>query len=163
MREAAPGAVGDEQQLAVLFRAHYRRMVALAWLLVQSMPAAEDVVQEAFLNLQRAWPRVTEPVAYLRTVVVNGCKRVRRDRGREVVGAIAASPPLSLPAEIDDMLRVLAGLRPAQRTALVLRFYEDLADEDIARIMGCRPATVRSHVHRGLASLREVMGERVID
>ena len=115
-------------------------------------------MQEAFVQMYRNWGRADRPGAYLRTTVVHGChtwhrrRRMERDRLPQPV-AEGVDP------EARELLDALArpGLR--QRTALVLRFYADLSEADVAHALGCRPGTVKSLVHRGLRRL-EGMIER---
>jgi RNA polymerase sigma-70 factor (sigma-E family) len=144
--------------LEQLFVERYATMVRLAHLLTGSNAVAEDLVQDAFARLQRAWGRVDDPVPYLRTSVVNACRSWHRSRRREqrrlrAVATVAEDVPLAARELLDAVDRLPAG----QRTALVLRFYEGLTEAQIAEAMGCRPGTVKSHVHRGLAALREVI------
>jgi RNA polymerase sigma factor (sigma-70 family) len=73
--------------------------------------------------------------------------------------ARAEREPVSLPPELDEMWDALATLSERQRVALVCRFYEDLPISEIAEVLGCRPGTVKSLIHRGLASLREVIDD----
>ena len=75
-----------------------------------------------------------------------------QQRGKDLTGAVAVEPP-----EIDETWDLLATLPRDQRVALVLRYYEDLPVDEIARIMECRPATARTRIHRALAKLREEM------
>jgi len=147
--------------VAPSFASYYRdlqpEMVRLAVLLTGSRDTAQDLVQDAFVRLHRAWPRVREPHAYLRRAVVNACHShhrhllvVRREAAR-------LEPPGSTAAEPDELTDALAALPHRQRAAIVLRFYADLPDADIAAALGCRPGTVASLVHRGLAQLRRVI------
>ena len=156
---SVPAAAPVTVSLDELYRTHYAPMVRLAHLITGSNEAAEDVVQEAFVRLHRSrsMDRAENPGAYLRTVVVNRCRSWQRhqvlERSRMPVGAPAAS----IPAEVDETLAALARLRPRQRTALVLRFYADLSEADIAAALGCRPGTVKSLISRGLAALKETI------
>lgn len=157
-----PAPQGPEQagrgadDLSSLYRQLHPPMVRLAHLLTGSNAVAEDLVQDAFVALHGALDRADNPAAYLRTTVVNRCRshlRRRRleDRHRAVELRVATPP------DVDETWQALARLPERRRVALVLRFYEDLAIEEIAEVMGCRPGTVKSLVHRGLASLREVL------
>jgi RNA polymerase sigma factor (sigma-70 family) len=116
---------------------------------------AEEVVQEAFIAAHRSEGRIRDPYAYVRTAVVNRCyswgRRQVRERSRE------HRPPDPAEMAPDEMWDALATLKDRQRVAIVLRFYEDLPDDEIAEILGCRPATVRTAIHRGLKSLRRVI------
>lgn len=144
--------------LADLYRSQYAPMVRLAHLITGSNEVAEDLVQEAFVRLHRSWGRAQNPAAYLRTVVVNRCRTWQRRRVLERLHSPPSAPPgVSLPAEVDETLTALAGLRPRQRAALVLRFYADLPEAEIASALGCRPGTVKSLVSRGLAELKETI------
>jgi RNA polymerase sigma-70 factor (sigma-E family) len=144
--------------VAALYRREYAAMVRLAHLITGSNEAAEDVVQESFVKMYRNWGRADRPGAYLRTAVVNGCHSWHRRRRIE-----RQRLPRAVPEEVEpesrELLDALAGLRIRQRTALVLRFYADMSEADIADALGCRPGTVKSLVHRGLREL-EGMIER---
>ena len=135
-----------------------------AYLLTGSSAAAEDLVQDTFVRLLPKWDRVLAadvPVAYVRRSLVNGfLNQRRRPSSREIV--IDEVPERIDGRDIgvdvtnrDLVWRLLADLPDRQRAALVMRFFEDLADEDIARYLGCRLGTVRSLISRGLAALRE--------
>lgn len=157
--------VTDEQdasweQLAALYRAEQPAMVRLATLLVRDQEVAEELVQEAFVRLHPKLAAVEQPGAYLRTIVVNLC----RGHGRRAATAAshppdrpaAAHPPV-LPEDLSPVWLALADLPERQRHALVLRFYLDLPDDQIADLLGARPGTVRSLISRGLAALKEVV------
>jgi RNA polymerase sigma-70 factor (sigma-E family) len=140
--------------LADLYREQYRPMVRLAYLLVGSVPLAEDLVQDAFARLHRKWDTVEHRQAYLRTAVVNACRS--HHRHARVVRARRQEPaPAPLAAEDEPLWDVLGRLPARQRAALVLRFYEDRSEAEIAAILGCRPGTVKSLLHRGLGELRK--------
>jgi RNA polymerase sigma-70 factor (sigma-E family) len=157
----APAEAGEGGRVtfAELYRAHYGPMVRLAYLLVGSNEVAEELVQDAFVRVHRRWDGAERPAAYLRAAVVNACRshhrRLRRERSRPPEAAEA----VGLPTRDHDLLEALARLPDRQRAALVLRFYEDLPEADIAAALGCRPGTVKSLLHRGLAELRKVVGE----
>lgn len=129
----------------------YRRLrpwlVRLAYLMTSSPAAAEDVVQDAVVATSRRWSTIDDPDPYLRRAVVNRARSAHRTTGRERakvdrLGGLAA--PVALEPSIDETWAVLRRLPDRQRQALVLRFYEDLPDAEIADLLGCRPATVRS-------------------
>ena len=133
-----------------------------AYLVTGSADDAPDLVQGA---LERAYPRWSQLVArgtadgYVRRSIVNASvSRWRKDH------RVVASPDVDAGAVVDgsdsradaDLAwRLCSSLAPAQRAAVVLRFYEDLSYADIAAVLDCREATARSHVHRALATLRE--------
>jgi RNA polymerase sigma-70 factor (sigma-E family) len=145
--DGAPGALAD------LFRERYEPMVRLAYLVTADRGAAEELVQDAFLALHLHWDRVEQPSAYLRTSVVNGCtswgRRRTLERERQTAG------PDSTSFVVDELWDSLRTLPERQRTAIALRFYADLPDTEIATILGCRRVTVRTAIHRGLATLRK--------
>jgi len=145
--------------LAELYRERYVAMVRLAFLMVGSTTIAEELVQDAFARMHRHWEHTEHPKAYLRMAVVNACRSHLRRLALE--RAYRRHPSVtgegSQLAEADELFDALAGLPSRQRAALVLRFYEDLSEADIAVALGCRPGTVKSLVHRGLAELRKVV------
>ncbi len=145
-----PGSLAD------LYRERYVPMVRLAYLMVGSTSVAEDLVQDAFARMHRHWDNTEHPKAYLRMAVLNACRSHLRRQALE--RSYRRNPTLlneSIPAAGDELFDALAVLPARQRAALVLRFYEDLSEADIAVALGCRPGTVKSLLHRGLAELRK--------
>ena len=149
---AAPAEPWSED-FVELYHDRYRPMVRLAYLLTGSQHVAEELVQDAFVSVYRRWDRAVTPRAYLRTAVVNAC----RSWGRRKVVEIRHAPRPLAPALAapDEMWDVLHTLPARQRVAIVLRFYEDLPEDEIARVLDCRPATVRTSIFRGSAALRK--------
>ena len=141
--------------LVELYQDRYEPMVRLAYLLTGDGAVAEELVQDSFIAVHRAWPRAENPSAYLRTVVTNACRSWGRRRSLELFHRQRPSDPATLAT--DEMWDVLGTLAHRQRAAIVLRFYEDLPEAEIASILGCRPGTVRTAIHRGLAALRKEM------
>jgi RNA polymerase sigma-70 factor (sigma-E family) len=138
----------------VLYAEEVDAMARLAYLMVGSPEQAEELVHDAFARLYERWDRVDNPGGYLRTCVVNSCRDTLRRRGverRAVTAAQADAQPT------DFLADALAALPYRQRAAIVLRFYEDRSEADIAEVLGVRPGTVKSLLHRGLAQLREVI------
>jgi RNA polymerase sigma-70 factor (sigma-E family) len=161
-------AAGGDAAIGALYRANALSLIRLAYVMLGDRPSAEDVVQEAFIGLYRRWDYLTEAshaVYYVRSSVVNGCRSVLRHRkaGRNAVDY----PPPTSSAEAEvlsgeergDVYRAVQRLPLRQREALVLRFYLELPDEEIARVMGVRPGTVRSTMHRALAALGRALKE----
>jgi RNA polymerase sigma factor (sigma-70 family) len=146
----------DPSSLAALYAAEHDGLARLASLLTGSTLVAEDVVHDAFVQLHQRWSSVEKPGAYLRTAVVNGCRGYHRRLRRERASYADLVSTATLP-ETPMVLDVLGRLPYRQRAALVLRFYEDWPDDQIAGLLGCRPATVRSHIHRGLDAMRKVL------
>lgn len=140
-------------ELEALFKDEYARLVRLASLLTRSRAISEEVVQEAFIRLHRRWNTVGDPAAYVTQVVVNEARARLRRRALEHRHNPFPPEPVLLP-ELDETFKLLSELTPKRQVALVLRYYEDMAIDDIARVMDCRPATVKSLIQRGLGSLR---------
>jgi RNA polymerase sigma-70 factor (sigma-E family) len=154
--------------VTALYEAHAVGLIRLAFVMLNDRPAAEDVVQEAFCGLYRRWSSLSDPaksLPYVRSSVLNGCRSVIRQRSRRE-SRVAADPPAAS-AEADALIgeehrEVLAALRllpPRQREALVLRFFLDLDEPQIASSMGISRGTVKSTVSRGLAALGQILGE----
>ena len=152
----------------VTLRAEY--LVRLARGLLADPHLAEDVVQEVLVNAYRHWGRVTSrehPDAYVRRMLVNASLSFRRRAAarRELAAGHLGRDEKAGPdaaAQVDDreaFMPLLRRLPSKQRAALVLRYYEDLPDEEIARAMGISLGGVRSNVFRGLASLRRMLDE----
>jgi RNA polymerase sigma factor (sigma-70 family) len=155
--EAAFAPAGPEGPSSFddLYRQEQPELVRLAALLVGSPEVAADLVQDCFVRLHPRWTTVTDHRAYLRRSVVNACHSHHRGLRRFRRLDLRPGEPAELGArELSD---ALAALPHRQRAALVLRFYAGLPDADIAEALGCRPGTVASLIHRGLAALREVI------
>jgi RNA polymerase sigma factor (sigma-70 family) len=150
-RVAAPGAGFEE-----LYQAYWDPMVRLATLLVDRPAVAEELVQEAFVRVERAYDRLDAPVAYLRAAVVNRCRSYLRRASLERRHQLEAPLEVTGP-ELDETWQQLRRLTSRRRAAIVLRFYADLRVDEVAEILGCRPGTAASLIHRGLADLREVL------
>lgn len=140
---------------------HSVRLTRFAFVLTGDRQLAEDLVQDCLFALHRRFGEtlpIDEPVAYARRVIVNGqASRRRRLAGSEVV--VDMVPEVGVDAadvsEQDAAWRLLAALPKRQRAVLVLRYYVDLTDEEIARTLSCRVGTVRSLAARAFAALRE--------
>lgn len=146
--------------LEVLYQERYAATVHLARLLVGDPHRAEEVAQEAFVRVAPRVEAVDNPAAFLRTTTVNLCRDVgrrRRTAEQHPPPPPGASPPPALPPDLDEVWQAVQRLPERRRTAIVLRFWADMATDDIAAVLDCRPTTVRSLIHRGLASLEEVL------
>jgi RNA polymerase sigma-70 factor (sigma-E family) len=167
---ASSGAGKPEPQarrkLDAAYAEHAPALGRLAYLLTGDAAVAEDLVQEAFARAfaRFAHLRRQEALAgYLRKTVVNlAHKHFRRlSSERAYVTRARGGDGLGLPPDVALREQLWAGLRELphrQRCALVLRFYEDLSEKQVARLLGCRVGTVKSLVHRGLSSMREQIG-----
>jgi RNA polymerase sigma-70 factor (sigma-E family) len=156
-----------EAAMAALFDAHHTQLVRLA-LLLGAEHDAEDLVSEAFCELHRRWRRLRSPAAapaYLRATVCNLARmrirhlQVRRRHAHEEtdgLGERTADSAESFALLHEDQRRVIAALRSLpdrQREALVLRYWLDLREADIAEAMGISTGAVKSHIFRGMAAL----------
>jgi RNA polymerase sigma factor (sigma-70 family) len=137
------------------YAAHFCDLVRLATLLSGSTDSAPDLVQDCFVRLHRHWSAVHDPLPYVRRSVVHACASHHRSiaRGRRLNTPEAKNSELGA----DELEDALAKLPARQRAAVVLRYYGDLHDADIARALRCQPGTVRSLIHRALADLRKVI------
>jgi RNA polymerase sigma factor (sigma-70 family) len=134
---------------------HYSELVRLATLLSGSADAAPDLVQDCFVGLHKRWMTVNDPLPYVRRSVVHACAshHRRNTRVRRLPPAVDQVSALGA----DELEDAVDKLPVRQRAAVVLRYYGDLPDADIARALRCRPATVRSLIHRALTELRKVI------
>jgi RNA polymerase sigma-70 factor (sigma-E family) len=147
-----------------LYSVQYRSLVRLAVLLLRDVGAAEEVVQDAFVAMHGSWRRLRDPdraLAYLRQSVVNRSRSALRHRSVEQRHAPAPMPDHAsaehgaLEAmERDNVIRALHQLPRRQREVLVLRYYVDLSEAQIAEAIGISRGAVKSHASRGMASLR---------
>jgi RNA polymerase sigma-70 factor (sigma-E family) len=150
-----------------LYSAHYRTLVRLAAMLVRDTPTAEEVVQDAFIAMHGGWHRLKDTdkaLAYLRQAVVNKSRSVLRHR--VVVEKNMQQAPPDMPSaehgafvllERSEVVAALRDLPERQREAIVLRYYADLSEAEIAATMGITRGAVKSHTARGMASLRTAL------
>ena len=161
-------AVGDaDVAVTAIYTTHYRSLVRLSCLLLRDTGTAEEVVQDSFVAMHGAWSRLRDSekaLAYLRQSVVNRSRSVLRHQ--IVVDRHAPKPPPDEPSaehgaiallERSAVIAALRGLPARQREALVLRFYADLSEAQIAAAMGISKGAVKSHTARALASLRTAL------
>lgn len=148
-----PDRVAGSSVLGALYRAEYTGMVRLVLTLVGSNAEAEDLVQDSFVEVSRRLNEISKPGAYLRSAVVSRCRSALRRR--RVMALHRPEPPAGLASEADELWDVLAELTEDQRIAVVLRYYGGYRASEIAKIVDMPAATVRSHLRRGLAALRE--------
>jgi len=165
-RAEAPGRAAD-QAVTVLFHSHYAALVREAALLVGDVATAEDVVQDCFIAVHRAWWRVRDTstaVFYLRRSVINKSRSVLRRRA--VAGRHPLLPEPALPSAEDSALAAvqLAAVRAAlralparQREVLVLRYYADLPETQIAAVLGISRGSVKVHAARARNALRAAL------
>ena len=137
-----------------LYRTHRPRLVALASAITMDRHLAEEVVQDAFLGLQRNADRVDQPLGYLQRSVVNGSISAQRRRRVAADHVPVVARPSGIP-EIDETWAVVRRLPPRQRAVVVLRFWEDMTVDTISRTLGWPAGSVMSTLHRALKRLKE--------
>jgi RNA polymerase sigma-70 factor (sigma-E family) len=163
---AAPAWDAD-QAVTELFRANYRSLVRLSFLLVRDVGTAEDMVQDAMVGMHTAWRRLRNPdkaLAYLRRSVVNRSRSVLRHRAVVDKHVVHGSPDVPsaehdviMELERAEIIEALGKLPRRQREALVLRYYADLSEAETASAMGISRGALKSHTARGKAALRAVL------
>lgn len=146
-----------------LYDQHVTRALRLAVLLVGDRHRAEDLVAEAFSRVLPHWRRgdVLDFGPYLRTAVVNEYRAgIRRDaRGVPFAAAPEVADLASLVADRAALGAALRALPDRQRAAIVLRYFEDLPELEVARLLDCPVGTIKATVHRGLSRLRTLLEE----
>ncbi len=156
----------SEDAFSAFYECEHDAQVRRAYLMLGSVAAAHDVVAEAFTQVLRRWSTIDEPGPYLNRCVLNGCHDAGRRAGRETVTSepkrvaeTNGDEPNRLDPTLDsvldiDLINALRQLPFRQRAALVLRYYGDATENQIADSLQCQPGTVGSLIHRGLAALR---------
>lgn len=162
-----PAQWGADRAVTAMFDEHYRSLVRLAALLVHDLATAEEVVQESFVDMHTSWPRLRDTegaLPYLCRSVVNRSRSVLRHRVVASPNAARTEPDAPSAGEVAhaqfERLAVVAALRslpPRQREALVLRYYGDLSEPQIAAAMGVSRGSVQRHTARAAAALRGVL------
>jgi len=169
----APPPARTEGQLddlvAELHRAHSLSLVRMANLLLRDRPCAEDIVQETFLSLYRALPKLTDHddiLPYLRTAVLNRTRSALRTRRRALARPILLEPDQSsaesaamLTQDRQAVIKAVSRLPRRAREILVLRYYLDLSDAEIAATLGVSRGTVSSTASRALSTLGRQLKE----
>ncbi|HEY3954885.1 MAG TPA: SigE family RNA polymerase sigma factor [Streptosporangiaceae bacterium] len=169
LRAVATEPITWSADLAIieLYSVQYKALVRLAVMLVRDTSTAEEVVQEAFISMHDSWHRLKDSgkaLAYLRQAVVNGSRSVLRHR--TVVEKHAPKPAPDMPSaehgamallERSAVIAALSHLPERQREAIVLRYYADLSEAEIAAAMRISRGAVKSHTARGMASLKAAL------
>ena len=149
-------------ELAELYREHAQSLVRLVALLVDDVGTAEEIVQDAFVLVHRRWDHVERPEQYLRKTVVN----LSRSRLRRRLVALR-HPPVhmadapaadELAGEPGEVIGALRALPRRQREVLVLRYWAELSEAEIATTLRISTGSVKTHAHRGLAALQQRLG-----
>jgi RNA polymerase sigma-70 factor (sigma-E family) len=164
---SADSAWDADRVVTEIYHGEYKSLVRLAVLLVHDVPTAEEVVQDAFEAMHTAWRRLREKekaLSYLRQAVVNKSRSVLRHR--TVIDKNAPKPAPDEPSaehgalaliERSAVIAALRTLPDRQREAVVLRYYADLSEADIAATMGISRGAVKSHTARAMAALKSIL------
>jgi RNA polymerase sigma-70 factor (sigma-E family) len=156
-----------DRAVTELYSEHYRALVRLAAMLVRDTQTAEEVVQDAFVAMHGGWQRLRDndkALAYLRQAVVNRSRSVLRHR--TVIDKNMQKAPPDMPSaehgalvllERHAVVAALRALPDRQREAIVLRYYADLSEAEIAASMGISRGAVKSHTSRGMTALRAAL------
>ena len=151
-----------------LYHEHYRSLVRLASFSVDDRETAEEVVQDAFVKLVAGDYRIEagKEIGYLRSMVLNGARsalrkrQVRRAHTPDAPGLVAAAEEAGVAStEHDQMIAALRQLPDKQASVLVLRYYLDLSEAEIAETLDIARGSVKSHAHRGLKRLGDLLGD----
>ena len=166
---ASPTTLPADDAVDRLYAAHWGGLVRLSVLLVRDQGVAEEVVQDTFVALHGRWRRLRDPdraLAYLRRSVINRSRSALRHRGvveRHLARQVEPSPagaadePVLAHARRARVVEALRDLPTRQREVLVLRYYLDLSEAEIAETLGISRGAVKSHASRGSAALRNLL------
>jgi RNA polymerase sigma-70 factor (sigma-E family) len=155
--------------VGALYEATAVGLIRLAYVILGDRQAAEDVVQDAFCNLFRRWDSLSQVQGaeyYVRVAVLNACRSALRRRAVRSRRVLYELPAPSVEAAVlggeerDELIRAVGRLPRRQRETLILRYYLDLPDDEIATLMGVRMSSVRSARHRALETLARNLKER---
>jgi RNA polymerase sigma factor (sigma-70 family) len=160
VRIGEPGV--SHEGLRRAYERHWRPLVRLTTLIAGDVAEAEDIVQEVFIRSRDHLDDIPddEVFAYLRRGTINGWKNTLRHASteRRVLPRLHErdlADPADAVVERDRVWRAIEQLRPRHRAVLVLRYYEELPDPEIARLLGCTRSTVRTRAMRALAAVRK--------
>ena len=144
------------------FELEYGKVFRTVYLLVRNKETAEDVTQDAFVQLLNSWRRVSQydlPEAWVRRVAIRmAVRRARREKKRLHVETQGLAPQ-ERSARDPDVLVAVGGLPPAQRAAVVLFYYEDRPVQEIASLLSCSESTARVHLHKARRKLESILKE----
>jgi len=149
--------IDDSGSFDAFYRTERASVIRFIWLLTRDPSTTEDVAHEAFAAVYRRFGDLDQPRAYLRRVIVNRiAERARRsDREERRIRLAHAGAATQVEGPSGGIADAIALLPLRQRTAVVLRYWSDLDDFEIAAALGCRPGTVRSLLSRATARLRK--------
>jgi len=154
-RGRGPDRAATSSDFDEFFALHYARTVRLAHLLTGLDAVAEDLAQDAFARIHPHFERLTNATAYLNVTTVNVCRGWHKRRFRHEAVMTQLAEPAVTADDHHHLLALVDGLPYRQRAVLVLRYWLDLPEREIAAALGCRPATVRTIHFRALRALRK--------
>ncbi len=164
MADRHPRGVSDGQDFEAFYAAAWPRLLRTTYAVTRDEQLAEDALQTAFAKAYAAWRRVCradDPVSYVRRIAVNAAIAQHRKAFRRREAATAEPPerPVNdlVHEDRDEVWAALGALPPRQRAVIVLRYYEDLSEREIAAVLGVRPGTVKSHASAALGNLRQLL------
>lgn len=155
-----------------LYAAHWNALARLAYLMVHDITLAEDITQDALVAVHQRWGDLRDSqaaIGYVRRTIVNRARSALRhqgvvDRYARRTGAqesvVSAEHTAMQHVEHEEMLHALHALSDKQREVLILRYYSDLSEAEIADALGISRGAVKTHAHRGLARLRTMLDNR---
>ena len=148
----------------LLFSVEFPAVMRTVYLILHELDRAEDITQDAFVQLLRHWKKVSRydrPGAWVRRVAIRlAVDGLKRDRLRAMLERSTEPPTVPGPADV-DLIRAIRQLPPMQRAAVVLIYFEDRPVPEITAILGCSESTARVHLHRARKHLAEILGEEV--
>ena len=151
--DQAATSVSIDQGFASFYKREVARQTRRAVLLLGSREAAQDVVHDGFLAVYQRWSQLAAPGPYLERVVLNGCRDFGRRRStarRRQMGVASDVPAVDAP-----LFDALSKLSFNHRAAVVLRYYHQFTEAEIASALGCRPGSVGPWITRGLRQLHK--------
>ena len=158
--------MGFEDEYATFYRGEFTHVVRTAYLIVHDRQHAEDVAQEAFVQLLAHWNKVSryqQPSAWVRRVAIRIASRsARRERLRPVLEQGIDQGPMFAPQDV-DLLNAIKQLPTRQRAAVALFYFEDRPLPEVADILGCSHAAAKVHVFNARRRLATLLGEEVPD
>ena len=144
------------------FRVEFAPVLRTVTLMLRDQSRAEEITQDAFVQLLDNWPKVSRyerPQAWVRRVAIRLAMRVIRRERLWTFVRLELLPRAAPPPSRFDMADAIRRLSGSQRAAIVLHYYEDRPVTEVAAILGCAESTARVHLHRGRNRLRELLGE----
>ncbi|RCG29102.1 SigE family RNA polymerase sigma factor [Sphaerisporangium album] len=156
-----------EEQFRDFVTARWRALLRTTYLLTGDHGRAEDLLQVALVRAHRRWSRIDDPELYVRRIVIN--LNHSWWRRRRIAEHLTDAPPETVPRSVDgdpqagydlrdELWTAVRTLPPRMRAVLVLRYFEDLPEAEVARVLGCSLGTVKSQSSRGLVRLRDLLG-----